>query len=281
MKINLPTNTFSFFKFVSGTLFLIVALFSPLVAIYSFFVALTVGRAHGLGAWLAMWRSGKLNWMYVSWMTIIILLTSFWGLKIASSVTLLFVTYMFFAFHFFFDEFDLQEETRSIGNILSGISPLLLICLFLIKGFFAVSVPINFFVALAVTLLALELIHLKEMNWFFLNTKVLTVFILLSMYLGASAKNILDIFLVFHYFFWFIYPIYRLHKYRPQERDGFIMMLVLLIGAGIYFASTQRTYGPDVLEFSIRIFMVGTLVHIFSTAPFGYVFGLPRPKGHT
>ena len=280
MKINLPTDTFSFFKFASGTIFLIIALFSPLVAIYSFFVALTVGRAHGLGAWLAMWRAGKLNWKYVSWMTVIILMTSFWGLKLVSSTTLLFVTYFFFAIHFFFDEFDLQEETRTMRNILSGISPLLLVCLFLIQGFLGIHIPLPVFVAIAMTFVALEMIHLQEVNWFFLHTKILAAFILASMYLGSSAKNILDIFLVFHYFFWFAYPVYKLHKYKPAERDGFIMMLVLLIGAGIYFATTRSSYGPDVLQFSIRIFMVGTLIHIFSTAPFGYMFGLPKPKAY-
>lgn len=277
MKINLATNNFSFFKVLSGTLLLGGAFFSPfVVAGYSLIVALIVGKAHALGAWLAMWRAGKFNWIYVSAMCLITVVVTFWG-SLASLPVLNFVTYILFAFHFFFDEFDLQEEKRSGHNALAGISPFLLSFLYLVKDYYHLAFPSEIFILLASILLLAELVFVKEINWFFIQTKLLTFFILGSIFSGVPANSILSILLVYHYFFWFVYPVYKLHKYKREERDGLIMILLLIIAASV-FASSRSSYSPEFMDFSIRVFLIGTIIHIFSTAPFGYLFALPRPQ---
>jgi hypothetical protein len=278
MKVHLPVNNFAFFKMAIGTAFLAAALVTPLISIYSFAIALMVGRAHSLGAWVAMWRAGKLSWRYIVWMSAIIIAVSYWGLQMVSLNHLLFVTYVLFAFHFFFDEFELQEERRTFTNLLSGAAPLLVMLLFLCRSFLDVAVTMGLMVTTALTFLALEFIYVRELTWFTIHTKILTAFILLSFHLGTSATAVHAVFLTFHYFFWFIYPVYKLHKYKREERDGFIMMLLLIVAASFYFAITKDSYGPQVYELVIRSFNIGTIVHILATAPFGYLFGLPLPK---
>lgn len=278
MRINLPTNDFSFFKFLSGTLILLTALIFPFFTAYSYIIPLMVGRAHTLGAWLGMWRAGKLNWIYVTWMIALTVSISYWGLALSTIATLTFVTNLFFTFHFLFDEFYLQEEQHTLGNVLSMLSPFVLLYIFLIGGFFASPIPFALYLAIAGTFLVVEMIYLEEMNWFFFHSKILTLFVLISIYLGKPSWNIIGILLIFHYFFWFIYPVHRLHKSRPEERNGFIMILLLLVGTSIYFSFTRSSYGPEILEVTLRTFLIGTLIHILGTAPFGYFFGLPRQK---
>ena len=144
MKIVLPVNNFSFFKFVSGSLFLLCALTFPIIS-YVSLVILVVGKAHSLGAWMAIWRAGKFSWLYFFWVLVLVCGVSFWGSKIAPLQTLAFVGYTLFAFHFLFDEFDLQEEPRNLGNILSSINPFILTFLFLLNHFLIyILSPVSF-----------------------------------------------------------------------------------------------------------------------------------------
>jgi hypothetical protein len=280
MRVNLPRNSFSFFKIVVGTsFFLVVACFNQIAAL-AFISATLVGRAHSLGAWLAMWRAKKLTLKYVAWMLFLALVISFWGTQIVPLVTLAFVTHILFTFHFIFDEFDLQEESRSTHNLVSSINPALIIILCLCRDYFNLTsvLNFNFFIILAATLLVIELIYVQEINWFFVQTKVLTLFALLTIYVGVKGSVLLGVFLIFHYFFWFIYPVYKLHKYKREERDGLIFILLLIVSSNFYISGNSEILGETFFDLALRVFYIGTIVHIFSTAPFGYFFGLERPK---
>ncbi len=279
MQIHLPTNNFAFFKTVSGSAFLATALAFPILATYSFIIALAVGKAHILGAWFAMWRSGKLNWKYVSWMCVLSVIVAFSGLKLIPSLLVLgFITQIFFSFHFLFDEFDLGEEERTLPNVVSSFGPSVLMFLALSKEFFQLNINIDIFLVIAAVFLAIEFLYTKKVTWFFVHTKALTLFVLLALFTGMSATSVLHIFLIFHYFFWFIYPVYKIHKYKPEERDGFIMILIMIVSTSVYFAVTRNSYGEEVYSLAVRAFYIGTIVHILSTAPFGYLFGLPQKK---
>lgn len=278
-RIELPRKNFGFFKFALGSTFLIAVAAHNSIASYSFLIALAVGKAHSLGAWIAMWRSGKLNWRYITSMFFISIAVSYWGLKMVDSLeTLSFITYTLFSFHFLFDEFDLQEEARTQAGILASISPAFLLLLLLARDFLHINITDQILWGVTLSAIAIECIYLKKINWFFLHTKVLTLFILGAAQLGMSAGAILATFLIFHYFFWFIYPVYKLHKYKPEERDNFIMILVLIVSTSFYFAVTRNLYGEEILNLTIRAFLIGTIIHILSTAPFGYLFGLPKKK---
>ncbi len=279
MRINLAFDTFSFFKVCVGSLFLVMALFFPIVITFSWLAVIFVGRTHSLGAWLAMWRAGKLNWKYVLWMFFLIVTLSFFGgWKSMPLPVLQFVTYMFFAFHFFFDEVDLQEEKMTLYNAFSSLVPFLIVSLYIIKSFFNLAIGIDMFGVLFILLLIIEFIHIKEIGWLFIQTKILGVFIFCAIFLGIKPELILDIFLMSHYFFWFIFPVYKLHKYKREERDGLIMMLIFIIGTSVVVGLSGYAYGEEALELSIRAFLIGTLVHVLSTPPFGYLFGLPRSR---
>ena len=280
MKVNLPRNSFSFFKIVTGTSFLIlVACFNKIAAL-AFISATLVGRAHSIGAWLAMWRAKKLTLKYVMFMLILALVVSYWGTQIVPLITLAFVTHILFTFHFIFAEFELQEESRGMHNLLSSVSPTLIMVLYLSRDYYNLFTvfTFTFFVILAVTLLILELLYIREINWFFVQTKVLTFFMLLSMYAGVKGSMVLGVFLIFHYFFWFIYPVYKLHKYKREERDGLIFILLLIVSSNFYISGNSEILGEKFFDLALRVFYIGTIVHIFSTAPFGYYFGLAKPK---
>jgi hypothetical protein len=80
-----------------------------------------------------------------------------------------------------------------------------------------------------------------------------------------------------HYIFWVAYPVYKLNKYVKEDRDDFIMILTLIILMSAFIYSTKIWTGIDESkDFLTRTFFVATLVHTFSTAPFGYWFGLRR-----
>ncbi len=282
MHIDLPKNNFAFFKFIAGSLFLMAVISYNSIALYSFFIALAVGRAHSLGAWIAMWRSGKLNWKYITSMFLVSIAVSYWGLNMVPNLQILsFITSLLFCFHFFFDEFDLQEEERSWENILPSLSPAILISILLTKDYLHFNVPLNTFYVIAGGLLLIEIIHTKRIGWFFLHTKILTLFTLVAVALHMNAQGILATFLIFHYFFWFLYPIYKLHKYKPTERDSFVMILLLVVSTSLYFSITKNDYSDEVMQLTIRAFLIGTIIHVLATAPFGYLFGLPRKSPTT
>lgn len=229
---------------------------------------------------MAIWRAGKFNWMYFTGVLVLTGAVSFWGIKIAPLATLSFVGYTLFAFHFLFDEFDLQEEMRNIGTVLSSANPFILTLLCLCNHFLNLYIPFAVFILIAGTVLILEMLYVAEINWFFVHTKILTLFILTSLFFEISAITILNIFLVFHYFFWFIYPVYKLHKYKRSERDGFIMMLLVLMIMSVFIYSTKIWGAPEIADVALRTFFIASIAHILTTAPFGYLIGLPRPTHH-
>jgi hypothetical protein len=276
MRVLLPLDTFSFFKFIISFFILLFALLFPVVGIITL-VILIVGRAHTLGAWMAMWRAGKLTWEYLFWVVVIMAAFSYWGFAVASLEVFGFVAYALFAIHFMFDEFDLQEEKRTHGNILSSLTPFFLTIILLISQFTSTVVPMVILVSIAFAAAVIELLFVKEINWFFFHTKVLTIFILGAASASLSAAFILNVFLLSHYLFWFIYPVYKLHKYKREERDSFIMMLLIIVGLSIFIYSSKIWGGEENIELTQRSFYLASIVHVLLTAPFGYLFGLPRP----
>lgn len=280
MIINLPLKSFSFFKVITGVIFFTVALVMPVVATYAYITGIFVSRAHGLGAWFAMWRSGRLTWVYVFGALVITILVGGVGMSFLSTFVLAFIANILFAVHFLYDEFDLQEEIRSFHNILSMAAPTILTLLFLVKEYFHLenfSFPL--FLILGGMFILTEFIFLTEINWFFVHTKLLTFFVIISMYLGFSAASIIYVFLIYHYSFWFIYPVYKLHKYKRNERDSFIMVLALLLLSSFYYGLNVSSGIPDpkMYEMAFRMFMSVTIIHILVTAPFGYLIGLKKP----
>ncbi len=276
MEIYLPTNNFSFLKILLGIPILTSAFFFPIL-VYIPIIILILGKAHSLGAWIAIWKSGKFNWIYLFWLSFFTISISVWGIKASSVVTLSFISFILFAFHFVFDEFDLQEEQRTLGNALSGVTPFALTFLFLLHDFAFIHLTTNFFLFITATLIFIEMFFLQKITWFFVQSKLLTLFILVSFILGSGVTSVLYIFLISHYLFWFIYPVYKLHKYRRSERDGFIMLLLVIVLMSVFVYSTLIWNIPDNDDFAIRTFFVATILHILTTAPFGYLFGLPKP----
>ncbi len=272
MKINLPIQGFSPYKVALGVLVLCSCyLFPPKMVIYA------LARAHAIGAWAAMWMAKKLSWRYILWLlffaaTLFSLVFS----KTLSIPNLALFGYVMFAVHFIYDEFDLQEQRRDLSGLLAGFSPLALASILLIGDTAHISIPLVTLLWLAFLLIIIELSGLKEINWFFIQTKILTAFIIVSAALGANATFILDAFVISHYFFWFIYPVYKLHKYKRQERDGFVMLLILILIVSLWSPiGGSAGVHPDYIRGS---FWIITILHILSTAPFGYLFGLPKPK---
>lgn len=275
MKLNLKLNTFSLFKVLLGSAFLLFAILVPLAGFFAVAVFM-VGRTHALGAWLAMWRAKKLNWKYVTILFFMTVVIAYIGLRVVPVKELGYFTYLLFAFHFFFDEFDLQEEKRAFPAMMSAVPPYVTISLYLLSDFFNLLYTFSDFLLLFVLLTIVEFFFVREISWFFVNTKVLSLFILSSIFFHFTSTYISGTLLMFHYLFWFIYPVYKLHKYKREERDGFIMILLLITFTVLYFAAGGNLNGPDQFEIATRGFMVATIIHIFSTAPFGYFIGLPR-----
>ncbi len=282
MKINLPLNSFSFFKVVSGSLFLYFALFYPIASI-TYLIMMAIGRAHAFGAWFAMWRANKLNWFYGVSVLVIAVTASFVGVRVFSLEYLLFFTYLLFVFHYLFDEFDLQEEKRSISNVISIASVSFIAPTYLISYFYNFKIDFNFFLGFFLVLLSLEIFFIKEINWFFIHTKILSFFVLLGIFLKVSPFSIVNMFLLLHYLFWFIYPVYKINKYKKEDLPGFVIILLFLIfssvvSSNLFLDMSGISYSKDVVETALRAFLIGTIIHILSTAPFGYLIGLPKPK---
>lgn len=280
MKIALPIKSFSFYKTLFGSLFLVFSLFSPTVAAFSFLLALVVGRAHSIGAWVAMWRSSRLSWRYVLSMFVLMVAVSYVGFQVWDFKTLSFFTYLLFAFHFIFDEFTVsgEESDTSAASFLSSVNALALLSFFLLRDFYFPEIPLAVVFIFCGMLLLIEIFYTKEVGWFFIQNKVLLFFIISSYLLNFKAGAILAVLLIFHYLFWFAYPVYKLHKYKREERDGFVMLLIIIVGTSFYFAVTKSSFSPIVLELATKSFLIGTIVHILSTAPFAPLFGLKPSK---
>lgn len=284
MKVNLPFRDFSFFKVVSGFFILAAAVAFPIVR-YISIVVLIVGKAHSFGAWVAMWRAGKFNWKFVTWGVFSAVAISYWAFKLVSLPTLALVAFCLFAFHFIFDEFDLQGEEKTKTNVLLSLSPFLLSIVYLLSEYFHFPVTFLQYLSIAGALLILELIYVSEINWFVIRTKMLEGFILLSIYIGLGATSVMFIFLIDHYFFWLVYPVYRLHKYNRPERDGFIMMLIIIVILSVFIFSggvpwTASPFGATFADYIIaqKVFFISSIAHIVTTPPFSYLFGVSKPR---
>jgi len=283
MTFSLDIKSFAFFKVVFGTVFLLIAVIfrEPLALIFTI-IPLVVGKAHTMGAWLAMWKSNKLNWKYVSFVTFYVAFFFWFGLIFLSLNWLIIITYTLFAFHFLFDEFDLQEQKRSLFYFITPIFIFVQLVLYMFTSYYPQNISFNFYLALSIIPLLVEFLYLKEINWFYINIKILSLFVLYCVYFNVDSIYLFSTILMFHYMFWFIYPVYKVHKYKREDRDGFIMILIILILTSIYFAASKN-YQPqsETYEYAVRYFSIFTIIHILATAPFGYWIGLPRPKYHT
>ena len=275
MNVYLPIKSFSFFKVALGLFFLLVILVLPHAAPLLLALGMPLARAHSLGAWISMWRAKKLNWRYAAWIVVISSIVYYLGFFVMTFRELLLCTGTLFMFHFLYDEFDLQEQKRTLSVAISGLAPLLLSIMFLVQGFTHTDIHLFVYLLLAIVFSGIELLVVQEINWFFVQTKIITVFVLCSVVLFATTtRSMLHILLMYHYLFWFIFPVYKLHKYKPEERDGFIMILLFIVSMYIF------SFIQNPSETAVRAFYIVTIIHIFSTAPFGYLFGLPRPTAY-
>ena len=188
------------------------------------------------------------------------------------------MTYLLFSFHFLYDEFVLQQEERILSNLFSALAPFGLITLYLLSEFFNLHTAFGTFLLIGATALVLEALYVREVNWFIIQTKLLSIFILSSIYLRISPYSVVNVFIISHYFFWFIYPVYKLHKYKPSERDGLIIVLLILAVSSLYSSTTSVTAVNQLgsLDIFTRLFFTGTIIHIFTTAPFAYFMGMPK-----
>lgn len=271
-------RTFSVSKIILGSIFLLFCILFPKSYPYILLGIFLSGIAHMLGAWISMWKAKKLNWKYITWMIFLMFFVGFVGFKLDPKL-FIFIGNMLFAFHFLYDEFDLQEELRSSSNLIAVINPTILIVISLCKDFFSLHwFTFNYLIIFALFISIIEYIFfIKKVNLFFIHTKILAFFVLLALFLGHNSIYIMSVFLLYHYIFWFIYPVYKLHLYKRDERDGLIMILLLITAAYFYSVITAEPSTLNVLK-PITITFYGTIIHILSTAPFGYLFGLPRPK---
>lgn len=284
MKVRLPFNDFSFFKVVLGFFILAAAVIFPIVR-YISIIVIIIGKAHSLGAWIAMWRAGKFNWPFVLWGIFVAVAVSFWAFKLVSLPTLALISFSLFAFHFIFDEFDLQGQEKTFTNVLSSFSPFVLAILYLFQQSFNLPISMNDFFIIAAVLFVVEAFYVEEINWFVVRTKMLALFILLSIYIGLSSTSVMFVFLIDHYLFWLVYPIYRLHTYNRKERDGFIMMLLIIMVLSVFIFSggvpwTASPTGATLAEYVVvtRVFFISSIAHILTTPPFSYLFGVSKPR---
>lgn len=240
---------------------------------------LVMGKAHSLGAWLAMWRANKLNWKFLAYILLVIFFVPLISFKYFSFDALVCFASLLFLFHFLYDEFDFQGERRGVRTIFFSASPAVIITLFVMSSFYHIVIPFLFFVTIFLVLFVVECLLLRELNWFFVQTKIISIFALVSIYHEKSVAFVFSILLIFHYLYWFIYPVYNLHKYKRSERDGLIMILLLVVASSVFIYSTKIWGEPsDLNEMVFRGFYIASIVHIFTTAPFAYYFGFPRPK---
>lgn len=285
MNVSLPIKSFAFFKVALGGVFLVLSVaFQNVLNPLFLILPLMVGKAHTIGAWVAMWKSNKLNWKYVSFITLYVIVFLYLGLMVWTLDFLLIITNILFAFHFLFDEFDLQEETKNLANLILPTAIFIQLVMYMFNYFNILHA--SFSVYLGITLLAvlLETVFLKEISWQYINIKLIAGFLLYCVYAGTGPVFVFSTILIFHYLFWFIYPVYKVHKYKREERDGLIMILIILVLTSIYVVwginSSMETRPGDMYNFPLRYFLIFTIVHVLATAPFAYLIGLPRPKFH-
>lgn len=276
MQIDLKPTGFPFFKVVVSFVFLISSIFLPLISAVTIFI-IFFARVHALGAFFAMWRAKRLTWQYLICVMLMIVGVSYLGVNVLSIYVLSFIAFVTVSFHFIYDEYELQEENRTFENIVLMVGPLLILFLVIFRDFFQIPMSFLFFLAVAGFTFLIEAIYVRKINWIFVSSKVQMLFFLLAIYIGKDITYIIYTLLMLHYVFWLAYPVYKLNKYVKDDRDDFIMMMLLLIffAAFVYSTSIWGVEGMS-KDVSTRIFYIASIVHIFSTAPFAYFFGLKR-----
>lgn len=282
MKIELPIFTFASFKVFTSLLFFLSFVFFRNVTFALVTVApLLVGKAHALGAWVAMWRAGKLNVEYVLYVTLFIVYFTYLGLFQLTFLELSLLATILFIIHFVYDEYDLQEEKRINQTVVLVVPTAVLIIMYYLEGLGLASITSSFFYIFFMLSSLLEIYFYRKINWFYLNLKVIQVFLLFFFYFNLDTKLYLNTILSWHYLFWFVFPVYKLHKHNREDRDNLIILLLILILTSIFYMLNIGLLNEEMQDFFGRYFSIVTIVHILSTAPFGYFFGLPKPKYYT
>lgn len=276
MKVNLSLNNFNAIKVVLSAVFLLICSIFPVLAIYSIII-LIVGKAHTLGAWISMWRAKKLNWKYVIWVGLIITAVSYWAVVVATIWELTLAGYLLFAFHFIYDEFEIEFNYQKIADIVLSSVPFILLTVYILDRYTELNINFAFYLGVFIFSKILDLFFVKELNWSYLNSNFLSLFILSSIFLEKGATFVVYTFLVYHYFFWFAFPLYKLHLRSPEERDEFIMMLLIIVFMSVFVYSAV-IWGDTKDELNLRTFFVASIAHILTTSPFGYLIGLKRKK---
>jgi hypothetical protein len=101
MKVNLPISGFAPFKVITALLFLTSFFFFKNFMMWLVLITPpVVGKAHALGAWIGMWRAGKLNWEYVSYILIFLSFFTYMGLKVWTLGEITLFTSLLFTVHF-------------------------------------------------------------------------------------------------------------------------------------------------------------------------------------
>jgi len=281
MKVKLPMVGFAPFKILMGVIFLLsFLLLKETMSVLAAFISVAVGKAHSMGAWVAMWRAGKLNAKYIAWVLFFIALFTYVGVFVWSLTTLSVFTAIIFLIHFLFDEYILQEEKKTFENLISPIAIFIMFNIYVLEYLNVISFDFTVYLGLVALTFLLELIFVREITWQHINMKILMAFFIFAIYSNLGPMVFTLSILMWHYFFWFIYPVYKLHIYKREERNGFIFILLLLVATSMFIASDPTFQTDQIKEYYARYFNIITIVHVLSTAPFGFLFGLPYAKHH-
>lgn len=277
-KIINNMNLFNLYKTLAiVTLFMSVLLY-PQVSIPLFVVAMVFARAHAFGAWFSMWRAKRINWMYVIGVFVMTFILSYAVMRLGSYELWIYITSVLFFAHYFIDEYIFQNKKIIKGNVLFGFIPFVTVVLLFTVNLFQVNISYWAIAAIDVLLLGLLFIQSKKISKEFLICLLYTSFFWATSLIHMQMLHIFGILLVIHYGAWFVYPVLKLHIYRRDERDEFIMMIILILSTSIYYTVTANEYSAVLFELGVKWFLIFTLVHVLSSAPFGYIIGLKKSE---
>jgi hypothetical protein len=149
MEHNLQLKGFGAFKVITAFIFLsCFLLFKNFMMWLVIITPPLVGKAHALGAWIAMWKANKLNKKYVAFILLFIAIFTYLGLYVLTMSELGLFTSLLFVIHFIYDEFDLQEETREWVKSISPISTFILIILYYCRAWNLLSIDLTIFLGI-------------------------------------------------------------------------------------------------------------------------------------
>lgn len=278
MNIELPLKNFAAIKVISGLFILALGVIYPMTVFVTLAI-LAVGKAHSVGAYLGMWRAGKLNTKLVTWIAFVTIVVSYLGVMVLDFRMLWLFSILIFVFHFIYDEIELQQANYSLKEVFVFAPPFLLLASHVYLDFTSSSYPILVLVAGFLCLTLIEFFFISTINWSYIQAKILSVFALSAMYFGLSAEYTVSITLLYHYLYWFIFPTYKLYKHKREEVAGFVMILFIITLTSVFIYSTRVWAVQDVSdELAMRSFFIASTIHVLTTAPFAYLFGLSKPK---